>query len=193
MKRINILTAIFSMSLLVLVLPAIASAQYGQSDPYGRNGGYNNGGYYGNSGYGNMNSTLRGLKQRARQLERQIDRELDRSRFDGSYREDQINNIAHRFTSAVNNLDNSYNNRNDNEVRRVMETASQLDRAVSRSGMSYQVMNQWQAIRNDLRMLGINYNNGRGRGNGRYGNGGYGNGGYNNGGYNTGKPSWWPF
>jgi hypothetical protein len=189
MKRINILTAIFSMSLLVLALPAIASAQYGQNDPYGRNGGYNNGGYYGNGQYGNgdMRSTLRGLKQRARQLERQIDRELDRSRYNGSFREDQINNIAHRFTSAVNNLDNSYYNRNDGELRRVMETASQLDRAVSRSGMSYRVMNQWQAIRNDLRMLGINYN-GRGRSNGRYGNGGYGSGGYN-----TGKPSWWPF
>ena len=40
--------------------------------------------------------------------------------------------------------------------------------------MSYQVMNQWQAIRSDLRTLGINYNSGRGRNN-TYGNGGYGN------------------
>ena len=172
------------MSLLVLALPAIASAQYGPSDPYSRNGGYNNGGYYGNAGYGDMRSTLRDLKQRTRQLERQIDRELDRSRINGSYREDQINNIARRFANSVQNLDTSYNSRNDNEVRRVMDTASQLDRAISRSGMSYQVMNQWQAIRSDLRMLGINYNSGRGRNNtGRYGNGSY----------NTGKPSWWPF
>ena len=180
------------MSLLVLALPAIASAQYGQNDPYGRNnGGYNNGGYYGNGQYGNygsygdMRSTLRDLKNRTRQLQRQIDRELDHSRLNGSYREDQVNQLARNFKNSVNNLDNSYNSRNDNEVRRVMDTASQLDRAISRSGLSYNVMNQWQAIRSDLRTLGINYN-GRGRGNGRYGNGGYGNGGYN-------KPSWWPF
>jgi QacR-like protein, C-terminal region len=191
MKRINILTAIFSMSLLVLALPAIASAQYGQSDPYGRNGGYNNGQYdpYSNGQYGNyadMRSTLRDLKSRANQMQRQIDRELDHSRLNGSYREDQVNQLAKNFKSAVNNLDNSYYSRNDNEVRRVMNTASQLDRAIGQARLSYNVMNQWQAIRSDLRTLGINYNSGRGRGNGRNGNGGYGNGGY-------GKPSWWPF
>lgn len=180
MKRTRLFTAIFAMALSVVALPAIASAQYGQYDPYGRNGGYN-----GNGQYGDMRSSLRNLKQHARQLERQIDRELDRSRYNGSYREDQINEIAHRFTAAVNNLDNSYNNRNDSEVRRVMNTASDLDRAISRSRLSPAVMNQWQAVRNDLRILGLGYgnNNGRGRGNGRYGNGGY----------NTGKPSWWPF
>jgi len=188
MKRINILISTAAFSLLMLGLPAIASAQYGQYDPYGRNGGYNNGGYGNN---GDMRSTLRDLKNRSRQLERQIDREMDHSRYNGSNREDQINNIARRFKDSVNNLDNSYNNRNDNEVRRVMDTASQLDRAISRSGMSYNVMDQWSAIRNDLHTLGIGYgNNNRGRGNRGYGNnnGGYGN---NNGVYN--RPSWWPF
>ena len=186
MTRTKIFAAIFATALSVIALPAIASAQYGQYgqyDPYTR-GGYGNSGYYGNNG--NMRSTLRDLKQRARQLERQIDRELDRGRINGSYREDQINRLASSFKDAVNNLDSSYYNRNDNEVRRVMGTASQLDRAISRSGMSYNVMNQWQAIRNDLRLLGLNYGGG-----GRYPSGGYGNGGYNNGGYN--RPSWWPF
>lgn len=186
------------MALFAIALPAIASAQYGQygqNDPYGRNGGYNNGGYYGNGGYGDMRSTLRDLKSRANQLQRQIDRELDHSRYNGSFREDQVNMLARDFKNAVQNLDSSYNNRNDNEVRRVMNTASQLDRAIGQSRLSYNVMSQWQAIRSDLRTLGINYNSGRGRGNGRWGNGGYGNGGYGNGngGYNTGKPSWWPF
>ena len=181
------------MALAVIALPAIASAQYGQ---YGQYGGYNNGqhdpysnnGYYGNSGYGDMRSTLRDLKQRSRQLERQIDRELDRSRINGSYREDQINNIARRFANSVQNLDTSYNNRNDNEVRRVMDTASQLDRAFGQSRLSPNVRSQWQTIRSDLRTLGINYNSGRRRSTDRYGSGGYGSGSYN-----TGKPSWWPF
>lgn len=188
MKRINILISMAAFSLLVLGLPAIASAQYGQYDPYGRNGGYNNGQYGGYGNNGDMRSTLRDLKNRTRQLERQIDRELDHSRYNGSNREDQINDVARRFKDAVNNLDNSYYNRNDNEVRRVMDSASQLDRLISRSGLSYNVMNNWSAIRNDLHALGIGYgNNNRGRGN--RGNGGYGN---NNGGWNN-KPSWWPF
>lgn len=199
MTRTKIFTAIFAFALSMVALPAIASAQYGQYDPYGRNGGYNNGQYdpYGNGRYGNyggdMRSTLRDLKNRAGQMQRQIDRELDHSRLNGSYREDQVNQLARDFKNAVSNLDNSYNSRNDNEVRRVMNTASQLDRAIGQARLSYNVMSQWQAIRSDLNMLGINYNNGRGRGNGRYGNGGYGNGGYGNGGYNNGKPSWWPF
>lgn len=175
-------------SLLVLGLPAIASAQYRDrdrdDDRYGNNGGYNTG-RYGNYGNGDMRSTLRNLKNRARQLERQIDRELDHSRYNGSDREDQVNQLARSFKDAVNNLDNSYYNRNDNEVRRVMNTASQLDRAISRSRLSSNVQNQWSAIRNDLHALGIGYgyNNNRGRGNRGRGN--------NNGGYNT--PSWWPF
>jgi hypothetical protein len=188
MTRTKFFTAIFAMALTAIALPAIASAQYGQRDPYSR-GGYGNGGYYGNGQYGNngyygdTRSTLRDLKQRASQLQRSIDRELDRSRYNGSYREDQVNQLAKDFKNAVGDLDNSYNNRNDNEVRRVMNMASQLDRAIGQARLSYQVMNQWQAIRNDLRMLGIGYGNGRGRGNGRYGNGGY----------NGGKPNWWPF
>jgi len=166
-------------ALLFLGVPAIASAQYGQYDPYGRNGGYDNG-RYGNNG--DMRSTLRDLKSRSRQLERQIDRELDRGRYNGSSREDQVNDLASRFKDAVNDLDSSYYNRNDNEGRRVMQTASQLDRAISRTGLSYNVMNQWSAIRNDLQTLGIGYNN-RGRVNRGRGN--------NSGGYN--QPSWWPF
>lgn len=192
MKRINILISTVAFAFMVLSLPAIASAQFGQNNPNNRNGGYNNGGYnndrYG--GYGNnndMRSTLRDLKSRSKQLQRQIDRELDRGRYNGSDREDRINDLARRFKDSVNDLDNSYYNRNDNEVRRVMDTASQLDRAINRSDLSYNVMNQWSAIRNDLRVLGINYN-GRGHGNRGRGNN---NGGWNNGGYN--KPSWWPF
>ncbi len=186
MKRINILISTAAFALLLLGLPAIASAQYGQYDPYGRNGGYNNGQYGNNGNYGDMRSTLRDLKSRSKQLQKQIDRELDRGRYNGSNREDQVNDLARSFKDAVNDLDSSYYNRNDNEVRRVMDTASQLDRAISRSDLSYNVQNQWSAIRNDLRRLGIGYgnNNNRGRGNRGWGN--------NNGGWNN-KPNWWPF
>lgn len=188
MNSIKRLTAISVFSFLVLCLPAIASAQYsGQNHPCGRNGGYGNG-QYGNYGsYGDTRSTLRDLKNRSRELQRQIDRELDYSRLNGSRREDQINEVARRFKDAVGDIDNSYNNRRDNDMRRVLDLASQLDRAISRSGLSYNVKNNWSGIRNALQVLGNGYgynNNNRSPRNSRYPQNGNGR---NN------RPSWWPF
>ena len=62
MNRVKILITISAFSLLVLCLPAIASAQYGG---YG-NGGYNNGGYGNNGYYGDIRSTIRDLKNRSK-------------------------------------------------------------------------------------------------------------------------------
>ena len=189
MKRINILISTAVFSLLVLGLPAIASAQYGQYDPYGRNGGYNNGGYN-NGNYGDTRSAIRDLKRQAKDFQRQLDRDLDHSRYNGSRREDQMNNLADQFKNAVNNLNNNGynndrygNNRNNNEINRVFNLASQIDRSILRSNVSYSSRNIWSAIQNDLQAIG--YNNNRR-------SGGWNNGrGNNNGTYN--KPSWWPF
>ena len=190
MNSIKSLIAICGFSFLVLCLPAIASAQYGnQNDPYGRNGGYNNGGYgngqYGN--YGDMRTTIRDLKNRSRELQRHLDRDLDHSRYDGSRREDQLNELARRFKDAVSRLSESNNGRRDNEVQRVLDLGSQLDRPLSRSGLDYHVQEIWSGIRYDLQVLGDGYgynNNDRNNRNNRYPR--TGNGGYN-------KPSWWPF
>lgn len=181
MNRIKILITISAFSLLVLCLPAIASAQWGgQNDPYGRGGGY------GNGQYGDMRSTVRSLKDRTRELTRQIDRDLDRSRIDGTRREDQLNEVAKRFRDAVNDLDND-GRHNDREIRRVMDQASQMDRAIGRAPVSYNVQNLWGSIRNDLRYIGGNgyydNRNNRNNRNNRYPR----TGGRNN------LPNWWPF
>ncbi|MEJ7622721.1 MAG: hypothetical protein WKF34_01890 [Pyrinomonadaceae bacterium] len=200
MNRLRVIIGISAFSLLVLALPAIATAQYYPSnDPYGRNGGYNdpygrNGGYndpYGrnNGGYGNNNtkSIVRNLKSRTRELTRQIDRELDHGRYDGSQREDYINDAADRFRDAVNDLNN--NSRQDsNEIRRVQQAGSQLDGAIRRSRLSYNVQNLWASIRNDLQQLGGNGyydNNNRNNRNNRNG--------YPQGNTQRNLPSWWPF
>lgn len=210
MNRLKTYISIAAFSMMVLLLPAIASAQYYPNypngnqypnDPYGRNGGYGNGGY-GNYGYGDMRSTIRGLKSKARDFQRQLDRDLDNSRYDGTRREDQMNELADRFKDAVNDLDNNgYNNNNgrynsnaDRQLRRVFDAAGQIERTISRSGVSYSSQNIWSSIRNDLqtlsRVYGVN-NNGRGNGRGGWNNGGWGNG--RSGGGRSGLPSWWPF
>ena len=95
MTRFKSLITIAAFSLAVLCLPAIASAQY--NGGYG-NGGYNNGGYnngrYGNGGYGDMRSIVKDLKNKAGDFQRQLDRDLDNSRYNGSRREDEMNNLA---------------------------------------------------------------------------------------------------
>lgn len=192
--------AIGAFSLLVLGIPAVASAQWsgGQYDPYGRNGGNNNGGYN-NGGYNDQRSTVRGLKDRARQFANVVDRELDRSRNDGTRREDRINEAADRFKDAVNDLDNN-GRYNERKVRRVMDAAGRVDRVIGRARLGGNAENLWYSIRNDLRYLGGNayyddrddrddrdddYNrNNRNNRNNRYPQ--------NRNGRNN-LPSWWPF
>lgn len=185
MNRFRTLITISAFSLMTLILPVIASAQYG---------GYGNGGYYGNN---DSRAVLKNLKREARDFQRQIDRDLDNSRYDGSNREDRINGLAQDFRNAVNSLNNNdfdrddrynngRNNRNNSDVSRVFNIANQIDRSLNRSGLSSQSRNIWSQIRNNLNQLGYSNNGGwnSDRNNRR-------NGGSNNGGYN--QPSWWPF
>jgi hypothetical protein len=210
MRSIKNWIALGAFSLLVMGIPTVAAAQWGgnsqydpygrngQYDPYGRNGQYdpygrNNDPYGRNGNYGNSNNVVRSLKSRTREFTRQLDRDLDRGRYNGTRREDQINELADRFKDAVNDLDNNYYNnnrgygRNDNQMRRVFDYAGQIERAIGRAQVSYQTRNLWSAIRNDLQSISRGYNtynngNGRGWGNGRNPN--------NN---RNGLPSWWPF
>ena len=157
-----------------------------------RDGVYNNGQYGNNGNYGDMRSIVRNLKNNARELQKHLDRDLDRSRYDGSRREDQLNGLARQFKDAVNRLSESNNGRQDNNVQRVLELGSQLERPLTRSGLDYHITEVWSEIRGDLRQLSNSYggynnnNNNNNRNNRNNRNGGYGNGTYN-------RPSWWPF
>lgn len=155
MNRYKSLFAVFAFSLLVLTLPAIASAQWGG------NNRRNDDDYYGRNNR-NLNSTIRNLKNRSRSFERRIDRELDRSRMNGSRREDRINDIAADFARAADDLENRYDNRNDygrsqNEARRVLQLGSQLDRALGRMRLNNGLDNDWNRIQQDLRVLANAY------------------------------------
>ena len=179
MNRIKSLVAISAFSLLILGLPAIASAQW--------NGGYggNNGGYYGNGNY-NIKSTVKNLKNRAKAFEKVTDRNGNRNDDDdrynngrwgnyGGYGNDNYNgnleNLADQFKDATDDLEDAYGNgRNMNnsadEARRVLDIASQIDREVYNTRGNGAVQGQWNSMRQDLNMLANAY--------------GY-NGGYNNG------------
>ena len=173
MNRIKSLVAISVFSLLILGLPAIASAQWNG----GGYGGNNNGGYYGNGNNYNIKSTVKNLKNRAKSFEKAVDRydDDDDDRYNrggyGGYGNNNYNgnlkNLADQFKDATDDLEDAYGNgRNMNnsadEARRVLDIASQIDRAIYNSGGGT-TQNQWNSMRQDLNMLanayGYNNNN----------------------------------
>lgn len=175
MKRFTNLASILALSMVVLILPAVASAQWrnGDDDDNYRNSRYNR----------NIRGTIMNLRNRARNFERRIDRVDDRrdddrwgGRNNNNRRFDNLEELADRFARATNDLADEYGNGRDlrgsrDEARRVLDLGSQIDNILyrSRSG-NRQVANEWEKIRYDLRVLadtyGLNYNN-----NGRNNNG----------------------
>ncbi|HQX54492.1 MAG TPA: hypothetical protein PLP07_01095 [Pyrinomonadaceae bacterium] len=163
MTRIKTYMAVAAFSLLVLGLPAIASAQWGgQNGPYGQNGGYGNGGYGNNTNYGNIRSTVQNLKMRAKNFERMTDQN---GRY-GNYSNGNIEDLADQFQKAANKFEDKYGRgRNmDNsadEARRVIEIGSRIDSQIYNSRGNDVLQNQWNEISNDLRIIanayGINY------------------------------------
>ena len=130
MNRFRNLVTVFAFSLLILGLPAIASAQWRNDDDNNRNGR--------NRNNRNLEATIKNLKNRSQQFERALDRELDRDRYDRNNRGDRIEDLAEDFRDAAKRLDNEYDGRNDyddssDEASRVLQLGSQLDRALSRA------------------------------------------------------------
>lgn len=184
MTRIKTYLAVAAFSLLVLGLPAIASAQWrDRDDDYNRggygNGGYGNGGYGNNNYYGNIRSTVQNLKIRAKNFERLTDQS---GRYGGggyggyggygNGRRSDIEDLADQFAKAADRLEDKYGRgRNmDNsadEARRVVDIGSRIEQEMYRSRGNGALQNQWNEISNDLQIIantyGLNYYNNRGR------------------------------
>jgi hypothetical protein len=173
MGRLQRTISLITFAIMILGLTIVASAQY-------RDRGRNNSGYYGNQ---DISSSIKILRDQARQFEDTLDRELDRSRHDGSRREDNLNKLAGKFKNAAEDLDDEYKGRRNerksaDEARKVLNLASQLDQDLSASRIgrdSFAVRQAWTGIERNLVTISRAYNytyNGR---YGRNGGGGYGN------------------
>jgi hypothetical protein len=136
MNKFKNIIAVSAFSLMVLALPAIASAQWG-----GNNGGYPNGGSYPNGSYGNtgrygtnLENVADRLKDRSRDLERQIDREFrNQGRYGNTsilgtilgggginnrgYGNDNIKRLAEDFRRAASDFENRTDDNDNNNGR----------------------------------------------------------------------------
>ena len=154
MNRIRSLIVVSAFSLIVLGLPAIASAQWtGRNDPYG-NGRYNR----------DIRGTVENLKNEARHFEHQLDRGnngwgriADRNSNRG------LRQLADSLTAATRDLANAYGRgrnlgNSSDEARRVLDIASQIDRELSYSrGGGYSLQNDWGRLRSDLQVIADTY------------------------------------
>ena len=178
MKRFTNLASILALSMVVLILPAVASAQWGG---YGNGNGNRNDDYYRNGSYNrNIRGMIQNLKNQARNFERRLDRFDDRNdngRWgNNNNRIDRLQELADRFVRATDDLADEYGNGRDmrgsrDEARRVLDIGSQIENTLYNSRSNRNVSHEWDRISNDLRALadayGLNYRNGRNNGNWR--------------------------
>ncbi|HBR56829.1 MAG TPA: hypothetical protein DEA22_05075 [Blastocatellia bacterium] len=187
MKKVTYLFAIATLSIVVLGLPAISSAQgrgrdRDRNDDYYGTGRDRNDDYYGNGRNDrrgnrdvrfnrNLNGTVKSLRNRSSNFEKMVDRLNDRrddrrdngrfGRF-GSRDLDRLETLAERFKSAAKKLDNSYDDRGDfnkseDEVRRVLDLGSQIENEMYRVRGDRGLDAEWNRIQSDLRVLANAY------------------------------------
>lgn len=191
MKRFTSIASIFALSLVILALPAITSAQWrdrdhDDDDHYGRN----DDDYYRNSRHNgrNIRGTIQSLRNRARNFERRLDRIDDRrddrwdrrdNRWGRRDRYDNLEALADQFTHATDELADEYRNGRDrrdgrDEARRVLDIGSQIESILNQRRVNRQISNDWNQISYDLRTIanfyGMSYYGDRNRRNGDWRN-----------------------
>ncbi len=147
---------------IVISLPAMAAAQgnnawWQQNRDYGRDR-YGNNDYYSRVNRERLRTSARRVSDLSRQFERDIDRTLDRSRFDGTYREDRINDVARDFRFAAQDFRDRLGDarnlyRTTNEARQLLRLGSRIDRIMSRVRLNPRAEYEWMQIRQELRVI----------------------------------------
>ncbi len=182
MNRISKFFAISAFALMLLGLPAVASAQWGNRDDDD---------YYGNNRNNrNLRATIQNLKNRARNFESATNRVEDRrddrddqwgnnrnggwgNNRNGGYRSgdySRLEDLADDFRKATDRLEGKYGNgRNLNgsrdEARRVLDIGNQIENELRGLRGGRNLERQWSQIRYDLNAINNVYG-------GYYGNGG---------------------
>lgn len=171
MSRFKNLLTMLAFSLLILGLPAVASAQWGNN---------RNDGYYGRTRSGEydergMRNVLNRLEDRSYAFARRLDRELDYSRYDDTRREDRIDDLAGSFRDAVDKLEDNFDAAGNwghddsyREAQRVLSLGNRLETVIHRAGLGYNLQNEWNAIRQDLSIVASYYGNNNRRNNLNY-------------------------
>jgi hypothetical protein len=118
-----------------------------------------------------LRELARRIDDRSRDLQRDVDRLLDNSRYNGTNREDRINNeardlrqAAQRFRNVAGDNDDLYRSRD--EAGRLLQEASRVSRLLNRLRVDSRTSSDWNQLRSDLRgvanIYGLRFNDDRG-------------------------------
>ena len=167
-NRRKFFPTVIAAALMAIFLPLIASAQGGY-DTWNRGGRDRDN--YGRFDSRGLRDATRRLDDHSRDFQRHLDSALDRSRYDGTRREDRINEIAREFRFAAADLRSSVADwrnihRSTDEARRVLQIGSRIDQFISRQRLDFRAAADWAQIRQDLRVIADIYNIGYGGGGG---------------------------
>jgi hypothetical protein len=118
-----------------------------------------------------LRELARRIDDRSRDLQHDVDRLLDNSRYNGSNREDRINDeardlreAAQRFRNVAGDNEDLYRSRD--EAGRLLQQASQVGRVLGRTRTDSRTSSDWNQLRSDLRAVaniyGLRFNEGGG-------------------------------
>jgi hypothetical protein len=118
-----------------------------------------------------LRDLARRIDDRSRDLQRDVDHLLDNSRYNGTNREDRINNeardlreAAQRFRNVAGDNDDLYRSRD--EASRLLQEASRVSRMLGRLRVDSRTSSDWNQLRSDLRSVaniyGLRFNDDRG-------------------------------
>ena len=110
-----------------------------------------------------LRELARRIDDRSGDLQRDVDRLLDNSRYNGSNREDRINNEARDLRRAAERFrnvagDNDRLDRSRDEARNLLNEASRFSRMLGRLRLDNRTASDWNQIRSDLRTVANIYN-----------------------------------
>ncbi len=160
---INPRTSVFAFvaaALISLLLPALASAQGGY-DPWNRD---NRDRDYGRNDRRGLRDAIRRVESRSKDFENSVDRALDRGRYDGSRREDRINEVANEFHDAADRLKDRFDDgrnldRSAGEARTLLQLGRRIDNLISRNQLDSRTYSIWSDIRQGLLQIADAYGN----------------------------------
>ena len=161
--RTSVFASVIAAALISLSLPALAVAQGGY-DPWYRGGRDRDYGRrddrYERRG---LRDAVRRVESRSKDFERSVDRSLDRGRYDGSRREDRINEVANEFHDAANRLKDRFDDgrnldRSAGEARTLLQLGRRIDSLISRTQLDSRTYSIWSGIRQDLQQIAYAYN-----------------------------------
>ena len=108
----------------------------------------------------NTRQLLRRIESGVERFRVSLDEGLDRSRYEGTRREDNINDTVDDFVHVINHLQERYD-RNQlaaGDVQAALARAARIDRFVTNNRLSVRAQRDWSGVRADLDELARQYN-----------------------------------